>query len=139
MSGWQQQDPWAASQRQQQPQQPQYGWYPPTVPPRAQQAPTVPHHPAYQAPAARRMPPYPSHLVRFPVNLVPRTRRGRSHSVMWFVWIGTHPIAMLFSLYITMFWLSMLLAWLMLVTEFWLMWVLAVTIGWLCRCAIAAI
>jgi hypothetical protein len=52
--------------------------------------------------------------------------------------LGTHPVAMLISLYISMAWIALLISWIMLVAYGWLLWVVWVSAAWLCRRGVAA-
>ena len=85
------------------------------------------------------LPPFPAHLVRFPSRLLPRARRRRGHSTGWYVYMGTHPIAVLISLYINAMIICCVLGWLVLVVEMWLVWAMLVTMAWLVQVAVAAL
>ena len=108
---------------------------PPAGRPRAQ------HHPAGRVPPVRRRtPPFPSHLVRFPRELVlPRSRRRRSPSLFHVVYLGTHPVALAMSLFISMMAIVFVLCWALLVAYVWAIWAACVTVGWLCRAAAASL
>ena len=114
------------------PQQPRYQ---PAV---SQYRPSPDPHPSAAPRPAHRWPPYPAHLVRFPAVL-PRSRRRRGHSVGHYVYLGTHPIALLVTLYINAMILCVVVSWLALVWSAWAMWALLVTVGWLCQLAAAAL
>jgi hypothetical protein len=124
-------------------QQPGYGrqsLYPPQ--PRYAPQPAVSHQPprhprATRAP--RRLPPYPAHLVRFPWNALPRSRRRRGPSLGRIFYLGRHPVALLIEACLTMLVLWVLVAWIVLVVGVWAMWASAVTMGWLAQVAAAAL
>jgi hypothetical protein len=112
------------------------------------QAPPPQSAPAYRPPATwsrppraraasrRRLPPYPWHKVRFPWKALPRSRR-RGASLWRVLYLGTHPVAMLIELCITMVALEVIAAWVALVVAVWALQVACVTVGWLCEGATA--
>jgi hypothetical protein len=113
------------------PQQPRYQ---PAVP----QSRPSPAPPRSAAPrTVHRWPRYPAHLVRF-VAVLPRSRRRRGHSVRQYVYLGTHPIALLITVCINAMIVGVVVSWLALVWSVWVMWAMLVTIGWLCQLAAAA-
>ena len=81
-------------------------------------------------PSTRR--PYPSHLTRFPQELLPRGRRGRGHSIGFYLYLGRHWILGLITLYVYAVSIAFVLSWITLVAIGWAMWVAAVTVGWAC-------
>jgi hypothetical protein len=99
--------------------------------PQRQAAPPVPH-------SARRRPPYPAHLVRFPSHALPRSRRKRGPSLGRIFYLGRHPIALLIEMVLTVIAFEVILAWIALVAAGWAAWVILVTIAWACRAAAAA-
>lgn len=148
---WQppQYDSWEASQRPLLPPAapPQFRPYalPPQFRPQPQQY--VRPAPATRQPAARprsaavprNLPPYPAHLVRFPSQMFPRARRRRGHSLGYYVYMGTHPVAVLIALYVNALIICCVLGWLMLVGSAWMMWAMLVTMAWLVQVAVAAL
>ena len=102
----------------------------------------APRHPVARprtTAAPGRLPPYPAHLVRFPSKSLPRARRRRGHSIGWYVYMGTHPVAVLISLYINLMVVCVIVCWLVLVVEVWLIWVVLVTMAWLVQVAAASL
>lgn len=89
----------------------------------------APRNSRLQAPARGR-PPYPAHLVRFPSQALPRSRRSRGPSLFQVVYLGTHPVALLLSLVISLFAGGLVCAWIVLVAVAWAMWCAAVTLWW---------
>lgn len=88
-----------------------------------------------------RRPPYPSHLIGFPAELVgfSSRRRGRGPSFFQMLYLGTHPIALLMSVVLIMLGLELWMMWLMLVLIVWLTWCAAVTLVWLVDVAVSAV
>lgn len=113
--------------------QPQPAYWAPPVAATAWQPPA-------QRPASRWLP-YPRHLVRFPSGLMPRARRrrGRGHSLGYYVYLGSHPVAVMFALCATMVAWCLLLEWIMAVALGWLLWCYVVTLGWLVALPFAAL
>lgn len=87
-----------------------------------------------------RRPPYPSHLVGFPAELLglSSSRRSRGPSFWRMVYLGTHPIALLMSVFLIMFGIELWMLWFAFVLICWLLWVMAVTTGWACQVAASA-
>lgn len=102
---------------------------------------TYPGTPQPQPKPGRRRVPYPSHLVRFPSELVGfgGKRRGRGPSIWRMVYLGTHPVALLMTAFLFMIMAEFVAGWFLLVFSCWLLWVLAVTTGWACHAAAVAI
>lgn len=90
---------------------------------------------------ARGLPPYPVRMVHFPVQLVPRPgrRRGRGHSFGYYVYLGSHPVAVTMALFATVIAWCLLAEWIMLVAMAWLLWCWLVTMGWLATLPFAAL
>jgi hypothetical protein len=124
----------AASQPPRPDQQPAHlaqAWPPPYAP--------QPQYRPQPAPAPRKLPPYPAHLVRFPSGMLPRSRRRRRHSVGHYVYMGTHPVAMLITLYIDAMIIFVVVGWLVFVAVGWMMWAMLVTMAWLVKVAADAL
>ena len=117
------------------PQQYDPGRQPPAPPYPYGQYPPRPH-----VPPARLLPPYPSRLVRFPVRLLPRARRrgGRGHSLVYYVYLGTHPVAVMVALFATVIAWGLLAEWVLFVVMAWLTWAGLVSAWWLCAAPFAA-
>lgn len=86
---------------------------------------------------ARSAPPYPAHLVRFPSQALPRSRRKRGPSLGRIFYLGRHPVALLIEACITAIALEIIVAWAALVVMAWACWTAAVTAGWLWQVAAA--
>ena len=138
-------DPWAASQRPLPPPAAPPQFRPPAPPPQPQQhAASVPASRQLGArprPAAtpRRLPPFPAHLVRFPWNALPRSKRSRGPSLGRIFYLGRHPVALLIEACLTAIALEVIFAWIVLVVGAWAMWASAVTVGWLVQVTAAAL
>ena len=89
--------------------------------------------------AARHRPPYPAHLVRFPAKALGFNRRHRGPSFMHIVYLGTHPVALLMSMVVTLLMIEFVVAWIMLVVSAWAMWWCAITCWWAFQVAVAAL
>jgi len=104
--------------------------------------PPASRHPAARPrpiPAARKLPPYPAHLVRFPWNTLPRSRRRRGPSIGRIFYLGRHPFALLIEAFLTILALEVIVAWAVLVVGVWAVWASAVSMGWLVQVAAAAL
>lgn len=121
-------------------QQPPWNYSDPYMPPHVQ--PQVPEQWQRKAAVtpARRRPPYPSHLVRFPAELLGMggRRRSRGPSFWRMVYLGTHPVALLMSIFLFMIMAEVIVGWGAVVTAIWLAWVAVVTLVWLFRVTISA-
>jgi hypothetical protein len=106
-------------------------WPPPYAP--------QPQYGPQPIPAPRMLPPYPAHLVRFPSGMLPRSRRRRGHSIGHYMYLGTHPAAMLITLYIDAMIIFVVVGWLAFVAMGWAMWATMVTMAWLALVAAAAL
>jgi hypothetical protein len=113
------------------PLQPQYAPQPP-----ASRQPAASPRPT---PAPRRLPPYPAHLVRFLPGMLPRTRQRRGHSLGHYVYMGTHPVAMLIALSINAMIICVAVGGLAFVGAAWMIWAMLVTMAWLVQVAAAAL
>jgi hypothetical protein len=110
--------------------QPQYAPPPPTSrPPSARPR---------RVSAPRKLPPYPAHLVRFPSGMLPRSRRRR-HSIGHYVYLGTHPVALLIALWVNLMIICVVAGCLAFVAMGWMMWAMLVTMVWLVQVAAAAL
>ena len=89
---------------------------------------------------ARRRPPYPYDLVRFPAGALPGSRRRRRGvSVYRIFFLGRHPVLLLIELWLTVAVIGAVCAWIVLVALAWALWTGAVSVVWLCRVAAAAV
>lgn len=113
----------------QQPGRPSAQWGPP--PPRQ----PVRARAAARAPRGRQ--PYPAHLTRFPSELLPRGRRGRGHSIGFYLYFGRHWIAGLITLFIYLTSVAIVLSWIMLVVTGWAFWCAGISLAWLCGASFA--
>jgi hypothetical protein len=71
--------------------------------------------------------------------MLPRSRRRRGHSLGHYVYMGTHPVAMLISLYINAMIAFVVVSWLVFVAVGWMMWAMLVTMAWLVKVAADAL
>lgn len=76
---------------------------------------------------------YPSHLIRYPAGLIPRSRqrRSRGFSIGRFVYFGSHPLLVMLGVAVWFWMAALALGWVALVTLGWLLWAGAVTAWWL--------
>jgi hypothetical protein len=61
---------------------------------------------------------------------MPRRRRGGS--IAHYVYLGTHPVALVMSLMLTMIVMCAVAGWVAVVGAGWLLWVAGVTVIWAC-------
>lgn len=87
-----------------------------------------------------RRPPYPSHRIGFPAELLgfSSRRRGRGPSFFQMLYLGTHPIALLISVFLIMLGIELWMLWFAFILIMWLTWCAGVTLVWLCDVAVSA-
>ena len=87
----------------------------------------------------RRRPPFPSHRMQFPWELVTFKGGSRGPSIWRMAYLGTHPLALLMSVFLAMSMAAGVLAWGLLVAAMWLAWCAVITVVWVFRVAFSAL